>query len=95
MNWNEIISDYNKRKKEEEERGINEFRKMCDEIIRQLKSNEKADIIGEGKLPKKLTEFAMVEPKTGNIVSKKFPEYVLVSLTDLIELSSNIDEDEE
>ena len=95
MNWDEILADYLRRKKEEEEMGINEFRAQIDVVIRGLEAAERNKIVTEGKLPKKIVEFAVVDPKTGNINSKKYPEYVLISLPELIELVSSDEDDEE
>jgi hypothetical protein len=95
MNWDEILTDYLRRKKEEEEMGINEFRAQIDVVIRGLEAVERNKIVTEGKLPKKIVEFAVVDPKTGNINSKKYPEYVLISLPELIELVSSDEDDEE
>ena len=95
MNWDEILADYLRRKKEEEEMGINEFRAHIDVVIRGLEAVERNKIVTEGKLPKKIVEFAVVDPKTGNINSKKYPEYVLISLPELIELVSSDEDDEE
>lgn len=95
MNWDDILADYLKRKKEEEEMGINEFRAHIDVVLRGLEAVERNKIMSEGKLPKKITEFAVVDPKTGNIVSKKYPEYVLISLADLVEIAFNNEEEDD
>jgi hypothetical protein len=94
MNWDEILADYLRRKKEEEEMGINEFRAHIDKVIKGLEAVERNKIAREGKLPKKIVEFAAVDPKTGNIISKKYPKHVLISLSDLVELTSSEDDDE-
>jgi hypothetical protein len=95
MNWEEIVNKYNERIEEEKNKGISDMKDILDDIIRQMKNIERRNIIENGVLPKKVLDFAEINPVNGDIVSKKFPEYALISLPDLIELVGNVDEDEE
>ena len=95
MDWNVIINDYNQRLEDEKNKGITSVKEAINEIIRQLNNSEKQSILTEGKLPKKVLDFAQINPTNGDIVSKQYPEYVLVSLSDLVDLIGNTEEDEE
>jgi hypothetical protein len=95
MNWEEILNDYNQRLEDEKNKGISDMKEILDDIIRQLKDNEKQSIINNGKLPKKVLEYAQINPNNGDIVSKQYPEYVLISLSDLVDLIGEVEEDEE
>jgi hypothetical protein len=95
MNWEKILNDYNQRLEDERNKGISDMKEILDDIIRQLKNAEKESIINDGKLPKKVLEYAQINPSNGDIVSKQYPEYVLISLTDLIDLVGEVEEDEE
>ena len=95
MNWEEILNDYNQRLEDEKNKGISDMKDILDDIIRQLKDSEKQSIINNGKLPKKVLEYAQINPSNGDIVSKQYPEYVLISLSDLVDLIGEVEEDEE
>ena len=95
MNWDEILNEYNQRLEDEKNKGISDMKEMLDDIIRQLKDNEKQSIINNGKLPNKVLEYAQINPHNGDIVSKQYPEYVLISLSDLVDLIGEVEEDEE
>ena len=71
------------------------MKEILDDIIRQLKAAEKQNIINNGKLPKKVLEYAQINPSNGDIVSKQYPEYVLISLSDLVDFIGEVEEDEE
>ena len=95
MNWGKIFNDYNQRLEDEKNKGISDIKEILDDIIRQLKDNEKQSIINNGKLPKKILEYAQINPNNGDIVSKQYPEYVLISLSDLVDLIGEVEEDDE
>lgn len=86
MNWEAIVNEYDKRIEEEKNNGVYQTRIMIDEIIRQLKDIEKSNIITKGELPSKMTTLVVVDPKTGNLLSKKYPEYTIITLSELIEM---------
>ena len=85
MNWDEIVGDYDRRMKEEEKKGINEIRNAFNEAFEALSYDEKVAFAEDGDIPKSISAIADIDPKTGNFVSKKYPEYVLMTLSDLIE----------
>ena len=85
MNWEEIVADYDRRMAEEEENGINEIRQAFNEAFETLSYDEKVAFAEDGDVPKSISAIADIDPKTGNFVSKKYPEYVLMTLSDLIE----------
>ena len=85
MNWDEIVGDYDRRMEEEEKKGINEIRNAFNEAFEALSYDEKVAFAEDGDIPKSISAIADIDPKTGNFVSKKYPEYVLMTLSDLIE----------
>lgn len=85
MNWDEIVGDYDIRMEEEEKKGINEIRNAFNEAFEALSYDEKVAFAEDGDIPKSISAIADIDPKTGNFVSKKYPEYVLMTLSDLIE----------
>ena len=95
MNWEMIVNNYNQRLEDEKNKGITEMKIVLDDIIRQLKANEREKILNNGDLPKKILAFAEVNPLNGDIVSKQYPEHVLLSLSDLVELVGTSCEDDD
>ena len=94
MNWDDILAEYTNRIETEKNNGIALMREKIDDIIRQLKDNEKQSLIEKGTLPKSVKEFAEIYPLTGDIVWKGDNKYVLVSLSDLLDMVGNIEADE-
>ena len=95
MNWNDILAEYTNRIETEKNNGIALMREKIDDIIRQLKDNEKQNLIEKGTLPKSVKDFAEIYPLTGDIVWKEDNKYVLVSLSDLLDMVGNVEADEE
>lgn len=95
MNWDDILAEYTNRIETEKNNGIALMREKIDDIIRQLKDNEKQNLIEKGTLPKSVKDFAEVYPLTGDIVWKEDKKYVLVSLSDLLDMIGNVEADEE
>lgn len=95
MNWDDILAEYTNRIETEKNNGIALMREKIDDIIRQLKDNEKQSLIEKGSLPKSVKDFAEIYPLTGDIVWKEDNKYVLVSLSDLLDMVGNVEADEE
>ena len=95
MDWDDILAEYINRIETEKNNGIALMREKIDDIIRQLKDSEKQSLIEKGTLPKSVKDFAEVYPVTGDIVWKEDKKYVLVSLSDLLDMVGNVEDDEE
>lgn len=95
MDWDDILAEYINRIETEKNNGIALMREKIDDIIRQLKGSEKQSLIEKGTLPKSVKDFAEVYPLTGDIVWKEDKKYVLVSLSDLLDMVGNVEDDEE
>ena len=85
MNWDEIVGDYDRRMEEEEINGIKDVRFAFGVAFDHLSMEEKIAMVEDGDIPKSLSVMVDVDPNTGNLVSKKFPECVLLTISEMIE----------
>lgn len=85
MNWDEIVGDYDRRMEEEELNGIKDVRLAFENAFNNLSVEEKTAMAEDGDIPKSLSVMADVDPNTGNLISKKFPECVLLTLSDMLD----------
>ena len=85
MNWDEIVGNYDRRMAEEELNGIKDVRLAFENAFNNLSVEEKMAMVEDGDIPKSLSVMADVDPNTGNLVSKKFPECVLLTLSDMLD----------
>lgn len=86
MNWEEIVNDYNNRIENEKHNGIFEVRENVLNILNELSSSDKNKILINGDIPSKISNVVDIDPLTGNFVSKKYPEYIILSLSELVEI---------
>lgn len=85
MNWDDIHQEYLDRMKREKELGIDNVRKIYDEILDSLTQNDIDNLENEGVLPSKLEQIIQVDPVTGSFVSKEYPDIVIGCVTDIID----------
>ena len=85
MNWDEIVGDYDRRMAEEELNGVKDVRLAFENTFNNLSAEEKMAMVENGDIPKSLSVMVDVDPNTGNLVSKKFPECVLLTLSDMLD----------
>ena len=85
MNWETIVSDYENRMREEETKGITAVRNAFNEAFEKLTNEEKESMVEDGDIPKSISAIADVDPNTGNLISKKFPECVLLTISEMID----------
>ena len=69
MNWDEIYSDYNNRLQREKELGIDNVRKIYDEVLNTLTQSDIDALEEDGALPTKLEKIIDIDPVTGSFVS--------------------------
>jgi hypothetical protein len=94
MNWDDIVNDYRKRKQREKELGIEKVRTIFDEVINNMTSDMFEDF-ENGDLPSQLTSIINIDPKTGNFVSKDYPDIVIGTIYDVYDAMEAKAEDEE
>lgn len=85
MNWDEIVKDYDERQEREKQLGIDIVRAKYDEIINSLTKADIDNISEEGELPAELMKIVDIDPKTGDFVSKNYPDIIIGSMRDLFE----------
>lgn len=88
MNWEKIVKEYDNRIEEERSNGILDARESIKTIISEMSGEEITSLIEDGELPKKMLVLVEIDPKTGNILSKKHEGYVLYTLNELIDMIS-------
>lgn len=85
MNWDEIHNDYQERLKREKELGIDNVRKIYEEVLGSLTSSDIDEIEENGTLPSKLEKILDIDPVTGFFVSKEYPDIVIGNVNDMID----------
>jgi hypothetical protein len=84
MNWEDIKSDYEYRMMREKQLGINAIRERFDIALENMSSSD-FENFEDGELPSSLTDIIMVDPKTGNFVSKEYPDIVIGTIYDVFD----------
>lgn len=85
MNWEEIHKEYLERIEREKELGIDNVRKVYEEILNTLTISDIEAIEESGTLPSKLEKILDVDPVTGFFVSKEYPDIVIGNINDMID----------
>ena len=93
MDWETILSDYKQRLEKERMKGINVIREMFDHCMSQLTADEATDFLENGKIPNSMKNIADIDPITGNLVVKDYPDTILISLSEFIEELTNLQGD--
>ena len=88
MNWEKIVNEYNRRMDEEKSFGITEIKEEIEKILSELSAEEKESIIEDGELPKSILNLVNIDPKTGNLMSKKYSDHTVYTLSELYEIAS-------
>ena len=84
MNWDEIYSDYNNRLQREKELGIDNVRKIYDEVLNTLTQSDIDALEEDGTLPTKLDKIIDIDPVTGFFVSREYPDIVIGNVNDML-----------
>jgi hypothetical protein len=85
MSWEEIHNDYQTRMQRERNLGIDNVRKVYEEVISNMTKDDLDALEEEGKLPSKLEKIIDVDPVTGNFVSKDYPDIVIGTISDIFD----------
>lgn len=82
MDWNKIQSDYEERMAREKELGVNLVRESFEKFLSDADSDD-LDEFEDGTIPQSLSYIIDIDPKTGNFVSKKYPDIVIGTIYDV------------
>ena len=85
MSWEKIHSDYKARMQMEKELGIDNVRKVYEEVISNMTMEDMEKLEEDGKLPSKLEKIIDIDPITGNFVSKEYPDIVIGTVSDMLD----------
>lgn len=85
MDWEEIHNEYKERMEREKELGIDNVRKIYEEVLNSLTLTDIEKIEEEGILPSKLEKIIDIDPVTGSFVSKEYPDIVIGGIGDIID----------
>lgn len=85
MNWNDIKTNYENRIEKEKELGIDNVRKIYNNVLNELTEEDISKIENEGILPSKLEKIIDIDPTNGNFVSKEYPDIIIGTINDLID----------
>jgi hypothetical protein len=85
MDWDVIHNDYLERMRREKELGIDNIRKVYEEVISGLTMEDIEKIEEEGILPAKLEKIIDINPVTGFFVAKEYPDIIIGSVNDILE----------
>lgn len=85
MNWDDIHNDYLERMRLEKELGIDNVRKVYEEVLSSLTQSDIDALEDEGILPSKLENLIDIDPVTGLFVSKEYPDIVIGKVVDMID----------
>ena len=88
MNWEEIVKDYDERKKIEKELGIEKVRDIFFSTLENMTSADFEDF-EDGNLPLSLSKVIAVDPKTGNFVSKEYNDIIIGTIYDVFDAKEN------
>ena len=84
MNWEKIKSEYEVRIKREKELGIEQIRERFAKALENMSSSD-FEAFEDGELPSVLSEIIIVDPKTGNFVSKEYNDIVIGTIYDVFD----------
>lgn len=89
MDWDKIVADYNERMAREKELGVNFVREKFEKVLNEMTA-EVFDKFEEGELPAALISIIDIDPKTGNFVSKEYPDIIIGTLYDVFDAYEEI-----
>jgi hypothetical protein len=85
MNWDDIYGEYNERLARERELGIDNVRKIYEEVLATLTQSDIDALEDDGTLPSKLEKIIDIDPITGFFVSKEYPDIVIGNVNDMLD----------
>lgn len=85
MNWEEIHNEYTERIQREKDLGIDNVRKIYDDVLNTLTASDIEAMEENGTLPTKLEKIITIDPVTGFFVSKEYPDIIIGNINDMID----------
>lgn len=85
--WEDIVNDYNKRIKQEKELGIDKDRELYEKVLSELTSEDIDNFIDNGEVPVEILKITTLKPDTMELVSKKYPDVVIGTIYDILDVS--------
>jgi hypothetical protein len=87
--WEDIVEDYKRRIQEEETLGIDKEKEIYSNILLNLTEEEIDSFEEEGNIPSEILKIVDIDPKTGNFVSKTYPNVIIGTMYDILETKQN------
>ena len=85
--WDDIVNGYNERIKQEKELGIDKDRELYEKVLSELTSEDIDNFIDNGEVPVEILKIATLKPDTMELVSKKYPDVVIGTIYDILDVS--------
>jgi hypothetical protein len=85
MDWEEIHNEYTERKIREKELGIDNIRKIYEEVLSKITIEDIETLEDDGILPDKLDKIIDIDPITGFFISKEYPDIVIGNINDMLD----------
>ena len=85
--WKDIVNDYNERIKQEKELGIDKDRELYEKVLSELTSEDIDNFIDNGGVPVEILKITTLKPDTMELVSKKYPDVVIGTIYDILDVS--------
>lgn len=85
MNWEDIHNEYTERIQREKDLGIDNVRKIYDDVLNNLTPSDIEAMEENGTLPTKLEKIITIDPVTGFFVSKEYPDIIIGNINDMID----------
>ena len=84
--WENIKKDYLWRKAEEKRLGVDTTREKFEIALNKLSISDIDNLLDDGIVPDSLSKLANINPTTGDFVCKEYPDVVLATLANLVDL---------
>ena len=85
--WEDIVNDYLRRMKEEEENGVNMEKEEFYKAIQEMTQEDVNAFFEEGKVPSAILKIADIDVESNNFISKKHEGVVVGTINDIVERS--------
>jgi hypothetical protein len=93
MDWEKIKTEYTNRVEEERKLGIDMIREQYEDIVEKMTQSEVTAFVN-GNIPKQLLAIVEPDPKSTNLMSRKFPGVVIGNVADIYRKYSPVTEDD-
>ena len=84
--WENIKKDYIWRKAEEKRLGVDATPEKFEAALNKLSISDIDDLLDDGVVPDSLNKLADINPTTGDFVCKEYPDVILATLANLVDL---------